>query len=232
MRDDTRTSSACDSCPARCCSQKFGYQSIHLTHEERVNPLFKPHLTDFGQLKLEGRHCRFLDTATFRCSIYEQRPHACRGFVCHDMENQGDNTLAMVYRDRKLRAHLDSLGLLPPLKEDLFWSENSRRVPTPTRTYSDMDRIQQFEPGTRRFFRLDAATGEIVLEGRRRSTKVPWQRSKYRSGSDLIAQAALPIDEVQFTERDITNIHEAIAQHQHTSDDDKIAAETCAACAQ
>ncbi len=170
-QDGAIRSRVCDTCAAHCCSQKFGYQAINLTCEERENPLFKPHLTDFGCLKLEGRYCRFLDASSFRCTIYDQRPQACRRFVCFDTEGQDPTILAMVYRSRGLRAHLESHGALPPLTEDLFWSENERRVPTPAYTHSAIERINYFPPGTRRFFKLCAETGEIVLEGRRRSTR-------------------------------------------------------------
>lgn len=177
-----RTSSACDSCPSRCCTGRFGYQSINLTYDERQDPLFALHLDAYGNFKLENRNCRFLDTVTHRCTIYERRPAACRGFVCHDAENQGRNTLAMIYRDRGLRAHLESLGLLPPLEEDLYWAENSRRVPTTSTTSSNMHRPESFDAGTWRFFKLEAATGRIVLEGRRRST------SRYGEPASAIRQ--------------------------------------------
>jgi hypothetical protein len=113
------------------------------------------------------------------------------------MENQGDNTLAMVYRNRALKAHLEAHGVLPTLKADLFWSENERRVPTAVRPYSDMERINHFDPGTRRFFKLCAETGEIVLEGRRRSTNRPWSFGKSQStGIPARLLEAVPEDAV------------------------------------
>lgn len=178
-----RSSKSCVTCPSHCCSNKFGYQSIRLNREEREHPLFKDHLVDGEVLRLEGRHCRFLDPAANRCTIYADRPEACRGFVCHDVENQGAGTLAMIYRHRKLRAHLEAEGQLPPLERDLYWAENSRRVPTRVETrpiLPNHDHCGTLTAGTWRCFKLDAASGKITLLGRYRSTyHDSWPRGKY-----------------------------------------------------
>lgn len=107
--------SACDTCPGRCCSRAFGFESIKLTSAEALMPVFRP----YAELWLNGSYylpmgtgvrgkCRFLNNAN-RCSIYEQRPEACRGFVCHDHYNRfladGEPNAWLVTSMRK-QAHL------------------------------------------------------------------------------------------------------------------------------
>ncbi len=208
MKDETRTSSACDTCPARCCTRKFGFTTVHLTREEKRDPLFQPHLDKAGRLTLEGRYCRFLDTGTFKCTIYEKRPESCRGFVCHDMVHQGDNTRAMVYRNKELRKHLESLGLLPDLSYDLYWGEDERRTPTMAMTGDVRRHLYDLTAGTWRFFRLSAETGRIEFLGRGRSTKVPdplFRRSPARgrlleSAIDELKEVCTAYDETINTE--------------------------------
>ena len=171
----SRTSTACETCPSHCCTNKFGYQSVALTDAEAVDPLFAPHLNAGGSLKLEGRHCMFLSGPGGRCTIYNRRPAACRGFVCHDPDSQDVGTFAMVYRNRKLRAHLAATGDLPKIGRDAYWAEDARRVPTMARSYPMIELFRTLSAGTWRFYKLEAETGNVVFLGRRRSTKKSYE---------------------------------------------------------
>lgn len=124
------------------------------------------------------------EVITSRCSVYEQRPAACRGFVCHDTGNQGRTVLAMLYRNRPLRRHLESEDSLPPVDSDLYWAENASRVPTDVGYSHPLHQYNMLSAGTWRYYKLDAKTGEVVFLGRRRSTKVPWSRGKYEAMVD------------------------------------------------
>ena len=62
-------------------------QGVSLTEEEEKNPLFKNHIKNHRVLgKLLSFHksgkCPFLDSSTYRCRIYEERPRKCREFTC------------------------------------------------------------------------------------------------------------------------------------------------------
>lgn len=86
---------ACEGCPGRCCTRRFwGY--IHLTTTESRSPVFRGKLgiTTEGDtvLTMGVRTCHFLGKDG-RCSIYEQRPIACRGYVCHDGDEHSKNVI-------------------------------------------------------------------------------------------------------------------------------------------
>jgi len=179
---DHRLSSVCDSCPAHCCSRSYGFTQISLTYDERQDPLFIPHLSDDKRgLKLEGRHCRFLDVLTHRCTIYEQRPVACRGFVCYDTVNQGPAANALVRRHKKLRAHLEEHGVLPEIEHDLYWVRYSdRAISRPDKQPIKWPpHPNRYEAGTVTLFKLEAATGKIRKIGRYRSTRREIEHGKY-----------------------------------------------------
>jgi len=179
---DHRLSSVCDSCPAHCCSRSYGYTQISLTYDERQNPLFIPHLSDDKRgLKLEGRHCRFLDVLTHRCTIYEQRPVACQGFVCYDTLNQGNAARAVVRKNKKLAAHLEKHGVLPELKADMYWIRNEfGEISRPTEDKPKWPpHAECYEAGTFSLMQLCATTGKIRKIGRYRSTRREYTHGKY-----------------------------------------------------
>ena len=95
MSDDARPYD-CEACPAYCCS----YAHIPGTEEDVARPAARFGLDDEGARKrffkrgdedspLVLRHkadehygtvCRFLDTETRGCTVYEDRPAICREF--------------------------------------------------------------------------------------------------------------------------------------------------------
>lgn len=118
----TNLTDACLGCPGRCCTRRF-WNLVHLTKEESRNPIFKGKLTlsaDGGiALSLGRTACHFLDRKTGHCRIYEDRPMACRGYVCHQGD---DHSTAVIHRFPALKRHLKRQGLLPELKpEDSFF---------------------------------------------------------------------------------------------------------------
>ena len=91
----------CNQCPGACCRAYPHFQDgAALTPAEAANPLFRSHRieTRAGTLlsfKKSGK-CPFLDSSTFRCRIYTDRPEACRKFSCLDIR-QETNPLVKAY---------------------------------------------------------------------------------------------------------------------------------------
>jgi Fe-S-cluster containining protein len=71
-----------------------GNQGVSLQDHEAANPIFKQHIRKdrvLGPLlsfKKSGK-CPFLDSSTYRCRIYEQRPEKCREFTCIGNNKEG-----------------------------------------------------------------------------------------------------------------------------------------------
>lgn len=119
----TNLTDACSGCPGRCCTRRF-WGGVYLTKSESRDPKFKGLLglnsNGDPMLMLGKTACPFLERKTGRCSIYEQRPMACRGYVCHT----GDGYSAKVIHSfPALRAHLKRQGVLPdlPPEESFFY---------------------------------------------------------------------------------------------------------------
>jgi uncharacterized protein len=86
----------CDKCPAYCCSYpRIGVSKRDIARLARHFSIgaaeAKRRFTKAGEDKGEiilrhqkdgifGTVCRFLDTATRRCTVYEARPKVCRAF--------------------------------------------------------------------------------------------------------------------------------------------------------
>ncbi len=85
-----KDSPPCDQCTGLCCTAQASWTGVHLTKEEVEREPFKsiavPSKDDARQMvfdfDLEDGCCRFLDRATRRCTIYHDRPEACRRFDC------------------------------------------------------------------------------------------------------------------------------------------------------
>lgn len=119
----TNLTDACSGCPGRCCTRRF-WGRVHLTNEERRNPIFKGKLGlgSDGEIFLTmGKSaCHFLNRKTGRCGIYEDRPMACREFVCHANDSRHVNEV--IHSFPALRRHLKRKRLLPePLPEECFF---------------------------------------------------------------------------------------------------------------
>ncbi len=119
----TNLTDACLGCPGRCCTRRF-WGRVCLTDSEARDPLFKPHLTmgGAGFALAMGKHtCPFLKRG--RCSIYKDRPVACRGYVCH---TAGGYSTATIHRFPALKRHLARHKLLPEAlpPKSYFWQEN------------------------------------------------------------------------------------------------------------
>ena len=89
---ETNTTPVCSECPGRCCTRRrwvFSYAA--LTMREAGLPLFAPHVQwrqnaddhkrQLPWLPLDPK-CPFLQKDN-RCGIYDDRPDACRGYVCY-----------------------------------------------------------------------------------------------------------------------------------------------------
>jgi Fe-S-cluster containining protein len=109
----TNLTDACQGCPGRCCTRRF-WARVSLTKTEARNPLFKGKLTldrdGSAALSMGKTACHFLDRRTGHCAIYEDRPMACRGYVCH---TAGGYSTEVIDRFPALKAHLKRLGIRP-----------------------------------------------------------------------------------------------------------------------
>lgn len=113
MRTLTKLTDACEGCPGRCCTRRF-WTAVHLTTTEARNPLFKGKVghTISGDpvIRFGSRACPFLNQNTGRCKIYEDRPMACRSYVCH---TAGGHSTKVIREFPALRRHLKRKGLEP-----------------------------------------------------------------------------------------------------------------------
>jgi len=89
----------CLKCPALCC-RMAGYVRVGREDIRRLARHLKISAAEFekrhvvevtraGEKRIkEGyKSCQFLDDAR-RCSVYEARPHDCRGYVCWNQEDE------------------------------------------------------------------------------------------------------------------------------------------------
>ena len=125
----TNLTDACTGCPGRCCTRRF-WGAVHLTKEEGRDPRFKGMIgvnSDGDPTLVMGKTaCHFLDRKTGHCKIYETRPMACRGYVCHaggaaddeDWSVYGVHSDYVIHQFPALRRHLKRLGLLPDKPND------------------------------------------------------------------------------------------------------------------
>jgi Fe-S-cluster containining protein len=121
----TNLTDACDGCPGRCCTRRF-WTSVHLTKNESRNPVFKGkvgfNVSGEPVIWFNNRACPFLNQNTGKCKIYDDRPMACRGYVCH---TAGGHSTKVIYRFPALMKHLKRKGLLPPDKS-FFYLEGEK----------------------------------------------------------------------------------------------------------
>jgi Fe-S-cluster containining protein len=80
----------CDKCTGLCCTAQASWVCVTLNAEEREREPFK----SVGRIDEQnptqsilpfdapGGCCHFLDRATRRCTIYAERPAACRLYDC------------------------------------------------------------------------------------------------------------------------------------------------------
>lgn len=119
---DKHVTSACDRCTGLCCTKLFGFTGLVLTDEEAKNPLFadklKPEYDDVVEasdgtrgryMDWGGEQCPFLNGT--RCGIYNERPHDCRHFICHE-QTQHEYVRDAIKSNEQLRENLESLGLI------------------------------------------------------------------------------------------------------------------------
>ncbi len=151
---------ACEGCPGRCCTRRF-WSAVRLTKTEARDPMFKGKLTvtEDGELALSmGKQaCFFLEKG--RCSIYENRPMACRGYVCH---TAGGYSSQVIEEFPALKAHLK--------RKKIKWAPEHM-------THYQVDSVEGFHrrlrditllPGHRgkRVFRYNAKTRAYTFAGR------------------------------------------------------------------
>jgi Fe-S-cluster containining protein len=78
-----------------------------LTEQESYNPVFRGKVDcdndGCPQIVFERGGCPFLDRKTKRCSVYEVRPAACRGYVCHEA---GGHSTVVIVNYPALQRHL------------------------------------------------------------------------------------------------------------------------------
>jgi Fe-S-cluster containining protein len=108
----TELSEACDGCPGRCCTGRF-WSSAELSEHEQTIPLFADVMVkdDAGKhvIPFVEDRCTFLSKLG-KCSIYEDRPVACRSYVCH---TGGKRSIDIIYDYQAHRKHLSKKGLMP-----------------------------------------------------------------------------------------------------------------------
>lgn len=128
----TNESSICEGCPGRCCSLKtWGFDHVQLTMQESERPLFADHIV---WVKLNGSKntspvlplkdgCRFLGSDN-RCTIYKERPQACRLYMCTDEEPDRLRNLFKQFPEHK--KYLNSIGANPiKVKRNRILDENN-----------------------------------------------------------------------------------------------------------
>ncbi len=80
----------CERCTGLCCRAEASWKAVPLTKAEQEREPFKsisvpskehPEQVVFYFDETDGC-CRFLDRVTRRCTIYHERPEACRRFDC------------------------------------------------------------------------------------------------------------------------------------------------------
>lgn len=95
-----KTDPPCEQCPGACCRAYPHLQDgASLTQEEAALPLFREHLRrdatgPFLSFKKSGK-CPFLDSSTFRCRIYADRPEKCQTFSC--LGSRKENPMVQQY---------------------------------------------------------------------------------------------------------------------------------------
>lgn len=86
-----KTHSVCDECPGRCCTRnRWILSRVRLTHEEASSGIFNKGIQWSG-LRGHGAYpyldidpvCPYLGKGS-KCTIYENRPQACRDYLCFE----------------------------------------------------------------------------------------------------------------------------------------------------
>ncbi len=132
----------CEGCGGRCCTAKFGFTSLSLTRSEAMSLRFvdkayprhtwNPDTDDWLYPMTED--CQYKEPSGL-CSIYEERPYACRGFLCY--ADQGPAVAKAVRNWTELYDHLRSKGVLPKADGGFF-----AEIPQPHTTEDHMKEIE------------------------------------------------------------------------------------------
>ena len=112
LQSVTHLTDACDGCPGRCCTSRF-WEAVELTEREQSIPLFADVMIEAEDgrklLPFVEDRCVFLSAAG-KCNIYENRPAACRSYVCHWGDRRSVDIILNYQAHRK---HLSKKGLMP-----------------------------------------------------------------------------------------------------------------------
>lgn len=87
-------------CKTACCS----FYKVILTEDEvRENTLLWDLGAPYSLPRSPEGYCAYLDTQALRCTVWEDRPHVCRGYSCREDKQIWADFSAMVPTERVTR---------------------------------------------------------------------------------------------------------------------------------